>query len=153
MDVYRLSRGAKKALDAAEKEAVALGHGRLDTAHLLLGLFAGATAGGVAMRRSAVTDSALRSAVDEAYDGPREGGRARDLERGEELRDALEIAREETDAAGEHDIPPVRLFTAITQDDDWSAYRALRDLSVDVEVCRRMAESLARDEAQGSLPE
>ena len=48
---------------------------------------------------------------------------------------------------------PVRLFTAITQDDDWSAYRALRDLSVDVEVCRRMAESLARDEAQGSLPE
>ncbi len=153
MDVYRLSRAVRQAIDASAKEARALGHGRLDASHLLLGLSTeAASAASVALGRAGVETDALRRTVDETYDGVREA-RARDLDRsGGEMREVLELARDEAEAAGEHDIAPVRLFLAATHDEEGSACRALRALKVDVDKLRRDAEDLARDEAQGSLP-
>lgn len=153
MDVYRLSRAVQRAIQAAAAEARALGHGRLDAAHLLLGLLVEPGAASVALSRAGVGADALRRKVDEGYDGIRDP-RAKEIDRsGGEIREVLAGARDEADASGEHDIALVRLFLAATEDEEGSACRALRALGVDVDKVRADAEGLARDEAQGSLPE
>jgi ATP-dependent Clp protease ATP-binding subunit ClpA len=157
MDVYRMSGAARRVFEAAEREAIALGNGRLEPAHLLLGLWLEPGAAQVALADANVPIVKLRKTLDELYDGPR-GGKARDLDRSSgELREGLETAREEADAEGEHDIPALRLFMAATEgieDDDegQGAVAVLRALGVNVEKARARAASLARDEAQGSLP-
>ena len=76
------------------------------------------------------------------------GGRPDDVEVDRGLRDRR------ADGLGERrDQPQVRLFLAATEDDEWTAYRALGALGASVEGVRREVEGLARDEAQGSLPE
>jgi ATP-dependent Clp protease ATP-binding subunit ClpA len=152
VDVYRFSGAAQRALAAAEKEALALGHLRLGSAHVVLGLLAERGAAAVALERLGVTAAAARKRADELYEGER-GTRARDLDVGaDEMREVFELARDEAEAAGEHDIAPLRLFLAATQDDAWGAYRLLEALKVDVERARRETEALGRDERQGSLP-
>lgn len=146
-----MSRPALRALEAAERHATALGHGRLETVHLVLALLEEKGAAGAALARRGVTAEALAARADALYEGPR-GGRARDLDRsGGEWREALELARDEADTAGANEIAPAHLFLAATADDSFLAVRALADLGIDVEAARRDVAALARDEAQGTL--
>jgi ATP-dependent Clp protease ATP-binding subunit ClpC len=152
MDLYRLSRTAQRAMKIAEQAALELGHGRLDTVHLLLGLQAETGAAATVLGKLGIERAKLVRVADEVYEGVRGGGRARDLDLSSgEAKEALELARDEADASGEHEIAPARLFLAATEDEEWSAYKALRALGVDVEKARKDVEALVRDEAQGSL--
>lgn len=160
MDMIRMSRAAKRAMEQAEREALALGHARLEPAHVLLGLLLEPGAAQVALSKAGVEAPKLRRKVDAAYDGPRiegKGGKARDLERGGLLREVLETARDTADSEGEQDILAVRLFLAVTEgvedeEEGRGAVGALAALGVDVEAVREAARALAHDEAQGSLP-
>lgn len=150
--MYRLSGAARRAVAAAEKEALALGHLRLESAHLVLGLMVERGAATAALEKQGLQLTKLRRAVDEQYAGDR-GKRERDFERfGGEVREVMELAKDEAEQAGENDIALVRLFLAATADEEWSAYKALRALGIDVERARDEADGMARDEAQGSLP-
>ena len=152
MDLLRLSRAARAAVDRACKEAVALQHGRLETVHLVLALLDDRTAARVVLERLGVGAGKVRAEAASVYDGP-ELERASDLERsGDEARETLELAVDEADAGGDFEVLPAHLFCAATSSDRWTAYRALIGLGVDVERARREVTDLIKDEQQGTVP-
>jgi ATP-dependent Clp protease ATP-binding subunit ClpA len=146
-----MSRAAKRAADAAEAAAARLGHGRLDSVHLLLGLLAEKSAASVALGRRGVREEDLAKQASALYEGP-PGKRARDLDRdGAEWRESLALAQDEAETRGAFEISPAHLLLAATSDDAWTAYRALGALGVEVEAMRADLEELARAEANDAL--
>ncbi len=165
----RLSQAARGALDRARTEASALGHGSLSTAHVLLGLVGLPSgeggAGALALRRRGAGYEPLRAKVAELF--PPEGvpgagagtgrsrtaaTRAEDVHPAGDRREAFALARDAAEARGSFDVRSIDLFRAVTADDDWPAAQALAALGVRVEEARREAESLLRQEIEGTLP-
>jgi ATP-dependent Clp protease ATP-binding subunit ClpA len=152
MGGYRMSGAAQRAIGRARREALALGHARLTPAHLVIALALEPGAAERALAAAGLKPDPLRRAVDAGYDGPR-GGKARDLDEADPaLLEVYATAGDEADAEGEHDIAPVRLFLAATEEAEGPGVAALAAAGVDVERARAAARDLARDEAQGSLP-
>jgi ATP-dependent Clp protease ATP-binding subunit ClpA len=146
-----MSRAGKRAIDAAAAAAERLGHARLDTLHLLIGLALEKTAAQAALGKRGATAEKLEKGADALYDGPR-GGKAREIDRsGGELREALAMAQDEADTAGAHEIGPAHLLLAATADDSWTATAALKALGVDVEALRADVPGLEHDEKNDAL--
>jgi ATP-dependent Clp protease ATP-binding subunit ClpA len=136
MDLYRMSRAARAADEAAKAAAVRLGHGAVASVHVLLGLLGAQSVAAAALRRAGVDEKGLEAQASALYEGP-PLGRARDLQLGEEWREVMDGAREEAETAGAAEIEPAHVLLAATSDDTMSAVHALGGLRVDVEALRR----------------
>jgi ATP-dependent Clp protease ATP-binding subunit ClpA len=136
-DADRFSPAAGRALELAEAEAAELGHGRVGTEHLLLGILEGDDVAGHALRAAGATLAAARSKVREAVGGqrslaPRAPGRPERTARA-----ARAIARAErlSHQARSEVVETAHLLLGVL-DVEGTAGQVLRGLGVDVGALR-----------------
>ena len=130
----RLSEPSGRVLAAASYEAHALGHGRVETEHILLALLGEASVV-TALDTWSVSSQQVREAVERHVEagtsvkpGPRPFGAG--------AKRVLELALRESLSAGEGVIGPEHILVALAADEKGTASQVLRDLGVDVENLR-----------------
>lgn len=149
-----LGLGARRAVEAAEAEARALGHDRVGTEHLLLGLLAGATTTAAeALRAAGLGLAAVRHKVGEAV-GSTAGSAPADAQLPRTARAERALGRSVRFAHARHaDAVATEHLLLGVLDVEGTAGQVLRGLGVDVDRLRASLDGIGRDPAgTGSAP-
>ncbi len=138
--------GAVRAVELAGSEARELGHDRVGTEHLLLGLLANESDASELLAAAGVTRTAARSKVDEAVGAHAHAARrsTRGAERTPRATRALGRAARFARAAGEDLVTSRSLLLAVL-DVEGTAGQVLRGLGVDVDALRHALDGHALD--------
>jgi ATP-dependent Clp protease ATP-binding subunit ClpA len=146
-DDHGLDTGAERAVAFAESESNQLGHDRVGTEHLLLGLLTNESATATMLTEAGVTLAAARNKVTEAV-GPSTGGRPdprrRSLPKTARAARALARSRRFAHARGSEVVTSRHVLTGVL-DVEGIAGQVLRGLGIDVDALRASLDAFVDD--------
>ncbi|RME72363.1 MAG: hypothetical protein D6776_08840 [Planctomycetota bacterium] len=131
-DPYRWSAAARELRERAAACARSLDHGCVLAAHVLLALAETPGAAAELLEAAGAGAATLREAVAASYDrAPLLEGVPLDTW-SDEMRELVAAATEIADLEGSHEVEPLHLLLAVTEDPQASAVAALRACGLDV---------------------